>query len=554
VTTSRGILILSHVSSVDRAIEMLKHRSVRTDDCELLVYGRSSSDYPVPPGIDLISTPPRTSGLVGQIRDGLALVRQLRAQRYSSILIAQPGLAQHYARGLLLGFAALVGPAEIQTLYPAGGDCQEVPRSLAFRDGVSWILMRPVARVIMELSVIAVNLLGKFWLARPRQTAPMGNPPGSVMYLRTDVELIGAELDAGGSAAHTAGVIGALTRAGWSVQLRSTGEITGVGEGVHRTQLAYWAPANVPKELAELVSGFRQARSTRPAGLRFVYQRYSLNNLAGALLARRWCVPLILEANDSEVNWRESAGNLTYGRLARRCERYIFGAADRIVAVSANAAKELELAGGPANRIRVVPNGVDVERFQAAAPVPLPFAEDCFVVGFVGLFYPWHGVRVLAEAFVELHRHYPKTRLLLVGDGEERPHVVEILRRGAAMRSSFLTGAVRRAQIPGYLAAMDVAVASHADIAGFIGSPIKLFEYMAAGKAIVASRVGQISEILRDQETALLVAPGDPRELAQALRRLHEDPGLRRRLGANAGDEAARIHTWNSRVHAILAS
>jgi glycosyltransferase involved in cell wall biosynthesis len=175
------------------------------------------------------------------------------------------------------------------------------------------------------------------------------------------------------------------------------------------------------------------------------------------------------------------------------------------------------------------------------------------VIGFVGLFYPWHGVRSLAEAFVSLHHCHPEMRLLLVGDGEERPHVEYLLRRGDAMESCLLTGSVRRDDVPRYLAAMDVAVACHADIPGFIGSPVKIFEYMAAGKAIVATRVGQIPEVVRDRDTGLLVAPDRPRELAHAIDTLFHDRPLRDRLADCAAAEARRHHTWDARVQAILA-
>ena len=77
-----------------------------------------------------------------------------------------------------------------------------------------------------------------------------------------------------------------------------------------------------------------------------------------------------------------------------------------------------------------------------------------------------------------------------------------------------------REEVPGYLAASDVLVSPHARVRDFIGSPIKLFEYMASGRAIVASRVAQIGEILRDEETALLVEPEAPDALADALTRL----------------------------------
>jgi glycosyltransferase involved in cell wall biosynthesis len=545
-------LIVSHASSVDAAVAFVERHLSSPRACDLLVYGRSGADYPPPAGTRLINLP-ETDGKVLRrlVRIG-AFVRALRARRYSLGVVAQPRLPLHHSRGLLLAFAAVAGARDIRGLDATTGDSERLTPRRALADGASWLVLRFAARVVMEAAAHAVRLIG----ARLRADAPLtalAEAGGTVLYLRTDLELVGLELDAGGSAAHTAGIVNALARGGWSVEARTTGHITGFAEQVRQARLPHWAPPNVPKELAELVSGILQARLRRPHDVRLIYQRYSLNNLAGALLARRWRLPLVLEANDSEVTWRQEAGSLTYRGLARSCEQAILGAADRVVAVSVNAAKELEQSGAPRERLRVIPNGVDVETFRGASPIALPFPSGCFVIGFVGLFYPWHGVRVLADAFVRLHRRHPEMRLVLVGDGEERPHVEDLLRRGDAIGSCLVTGAIPRAEVPLYLAAMDVAVACHADVPGFIGSPVKIFEYMAAGKAIVATRVGQIPEVLRDRDTALLVAPGQPEALCDAVETLFHDRPLRSRLAESAAIEAERKHTWDARVRSILA-
>jgi glycosyltransferase involved in cell wall biosynthesis len=198
---------------------------------------------------------------------------------------------------------------------------------------------------------------------------------------------------------------------------------------------------------------------------------------------------------------------------------------------------------------------VSAKRFACATPTPLPgdFA-DTFVVCFVGLFYPWHGVRFLAEAFALVHRHRPDARLLLIGDGEEMPVVRAVLERHGALDATYFAGLVPRADVPPYMAAADVLVSPHADVNRFIGSPIKLFEYMAAGKPIVATRVGQIEEVLHDGESALLVAPEDPMAMAAALERLYDDRKLGDRLGRTAQQEAISRHSWNARLAAILAA
>jgi glycosyltransferase involved in cell wall biosynthesis len=109
--------------------------------------------------------------------------------------------------------------------------------------------------------------------------------------------------------------------------------------------------------------------------------------------------------------------------------------------------------------------------------------------------------------------------------------------------------------VPALLDACDILIAPHvplADGSDFFGSPTKIFEYMAMGKAIVASRLGQIGEVLSDRETALLIAPGNRDELASAIVRLVDSRELRARLGANARKVAVEQHTWTHNARRVL--
>src|SRR5262249_7750276 len=126
--------------------------------------------------------------------------------------------------------------------------------------------------------------------------------------------------------------------------------------------------------------------------------------------------------------------------------------------------------------------------------------------------------------------------------------------RGLAGSVTF-TGNVAHLEMPGLLAAMDAGVAPYVDAPDFYFSPLKIYEYMAAGLPVVASDAGDIATLVRDGETGLLCTPGDPASLSTALRRLVESPSLRGALSAAAGTEAAR-HTWldNARVVAKLAN
>jgi glycosyltransferase involved in cell wall biosynthesis len=486
----------------------------------------------------------------GVSRSLLGFARAIRRHRYVAVTVAQPGIRVSRVRGLLLAFPFIARSDQVLVMDPADGDLARIGPGEAIVDLLRWLLLNVWCSVIAG---VAAPLVGG--IARRSAGARRPASTGRVLYLRTDLELACNPLEAGGSLAHTLGIVGALTRRGYQPEVWSTGGIADLPATVPTRRLPVLSRANWPTEVAELISGLRQTTfglRARPASA-FIYQRYSLNNLSGLILSRRWRVPLILEANASEVQWRREWSTLRYGRLSAACERLLLCKADRVVVVSDNARRHLTDAGADTDRIRTIPNGVDPALFADAAPHRLDFPEGSFVVAFCGLFYRWHGVATLAEAFVRLRAKHPTVRLLLVGGGEEEARVRSILQGGGVLADCLLTGIVAREEVPGYLAAADVVVSPHADLRNFIGSPIKIFEYMASGTPIVASRLAQLSEILTDEETALLVAPGDPVALVSALERLLVDPGLGRRLGAAAQQEARASHSWDARLAAILA-
>src|SRR5262249_46748399 len=156
-------------------------------------------------------------------------------------------------------------------------------------------------------------------------------------------------------------------------------------------------------------------------------------------------------------------------------------------------------------------------------------------VGFVGSLKPWHGLQTLVKAFDRLHAIDPAVRLLVVGDGPERSRLEEDLTARSLLDAVHFTGSVAPAEVPGLLASMDAAVAPYPNLRHFYFSPLKVYEYMAAGCAVVASRIGQLDGLIEHEVSGLLCAPDDPLDLAGALLRLRSEPALRDRLG-----EAAR--------------
>ncbi len=289
------------------------------------------------------------------------------------------------------------------------------------------------------------------------------------------------------------------------------------------------------------------------AAFDLVLERYSLLGFAGLAWARQRRLPFVLEANAPLVEEAKTHRVVVLEPLARAVERYVFSQADHVLAVSQVLADHIR-ALAPGTPVTVLPNGVDPDRFAddaapAAVCAGLAGPRD-FLVGFVGSLKPWHGVDVLLEAF----RLLPESegfRLVIVGEGVGRERLErQAARLGLEGRVVF-TGAVAHEEVPGVLAAMDALAAPYPEMESFYFSPLKVFEYMMAARPIVASRIGQVARVLRDGETALLVKPGAPEELAQALSRLKSQPQLGRRLALAARREAGEEHTWAARVRSI---
>jgi glycosyltransferase involved in cell wall biosynthesis len=549
VTRIPRALVVAHWTLAEPAIAAAV-AELGVDRVDLLAYGAGAEGLADHSRGELLSLPVLRGDRRAVGRSLLAFARAIRRRRYAAVIVAQPGLRVSRARGLLLSFPFIARSERVLALEPQAERLVAVGRGEALTDLLRWLLVQVWCSVIARL---AAPLIG----AAARRTSEPGIPAsgGRALYLRTDLELAGTRLEAGGSLAHTLGIVGALTRRGYEVEVWSTGAIGDLPPAFPTSALPALVRGNWPTEIAELVSGLHQVvRGVRrePANA-FIYQRYSLNNLAGLILSRRWGVPLILEANASEVQWRQEWSTLRYARLSAACERLLLRKADRVLVVSNNARQHLIDAGADHKRVRMIPNGVDPARFADAVPRRLGFVEGSFVVAFCGLFYRWHGVATLAEAFVRLRATHPEAKLLLIGQGEEEARVRDILRSGGVLADCLLPGIVAREEVPGYLAASDVVVSPHADLQNFIGSPIKIFEYMASCTPIIASRLAQLSEILRHEENALLVPPEDPTALALALKRLMDDPELGRRLSATAQVEARTKHSWDARLAAILS-
>lgn len=307
-------------------------------------------------------------------------------------------------------------------------------------------------------------------------------------------------------------------------------------------------------ELAYSVVAYRKllaaVRRHRPDAL---YERSNLFLLAGAWLRRRTGVPYLLEVNAPLYEERRRHGGLALERIARWTERHAWRCADAVLPVSRALANIVAAAGVPGERLHVIPNGINTARF-AELPARDPAKASLglsgkLVLGFAGFVRPWHGLDAVLDLLAGPNgagRH-----LLVVGDGPARREIeMRAAELGIAERVT-ITGVVDRGQIPGMLAAFDIALQPAATS---YASPLKLFEYMACGCAIVAPAQPNVRELLNDGDNALLFPPGDQAAMARAVDRLACDTALRERLGAAARAMLGeRRLTWRENARRVIA-
>lgn len=352
-----------------------------------------------------------------------------------------------------------------------------------------------------------------------------------------------------GSSIHVQEILREFCERGAEVHLFATrldGDAAPELSGVER----HWLPA-LPRgdiavrELASIGANAGLEAALRSAGdFDFVYERYSLWSFAAMDYAREAGVPGILEVNAPLIEEQERHRGLVNRSTAEGVASVVFAAASAILVVSREVADYLRRFPGTGDKVEIVPNGVNVDRIRPGVPPLYAPSPGSYTVGFVGTLKPWHGLPILARAFAKVLPQCPGARLLIGGDGPERETFEHDLRALNAFEATTFAGALPPASIPNLLASMDVAVAPYPAEELFYFSPLKVFEYMAAGLPIVASDIGQIAEVIEDGVTGLLCKPDDYDELAAVLEDLRGRPDFREKLGKAARLQAERAHTW----------
>jgi glycosyltransferase involved in cell wall biosynthesis len=360
---------------------------------------------------------------------------------------------------------------------------------------------------------------------------------------------------------HISEMINAFRMSGHPVDLVALVELDEKREkktkGKRWEQVALSVP-NLVYELMELAYNLygyrnlcRQIRKKKPD---LIYERYSLNTFCGIWASRRFGIPIVLEVNAPLYYEQRKLGKLTFESVARFSERWICSNSTRTIVVSEVMKKMLEEEGVPPAQMTVMQNGINPKEFHlgiSGEAIRKQYGiEGKVVVGFVGWFRPWHGLEMLVKMMHEAGLSEKNVCLLLVGDGPAYRDLYRYAEEHGLESSVIFTGPVKRPEMAAHIAAMDIAVQPSATE---YACPMKIMEYMAMGKCIVAPDQPNIQEILQDRVNGYLFKPGDPERFKTALLEALQDEGARKKIGRSAYETIyQRKYLWSANAEETL--
>ncbi|MGB2621952.1 MAG: glycosyltransferase family 4 protein [Candidatus Acidiferrum sp.] len=282
-----------------------------------------------------------------------------------------------------------------------------------------------------------------------------------------------------------------------------------------------------------------------------LYERHAYFMFMGVLLGKWLKHPVVIEVN--ELAGFTRARGLILERLARKIDAWVFSRADHLLCVSRVLADEATLRGARSERVYVLPNAIDPNRFRSPRPEQSVRSrldlEGSIVIGHVGLFYRWDRLDVLIEVAKSIRDLHPEIKVLLVGDGPEIQNLKQDAFRLGMERVVIFPGPVPRDDVPAYIEAMDICVLPDSNA---FGSPIALFEFMAMAKPCVVPDLGPMRDVIEGNLTGIMFPHGDYVALERALLRLVEDSAFRNQVGGRAKQIVFERHTWATNARFVV--
>jgi glycosyltransferase involved in cell wall biosynthesis len=293
----------------------------------------------------------------------------------------------------------------------------------------------------------------------------------------------------------------------------------------------------------------------------FLFMHHHDFTIGGAKIKRDTGIPFLLHCDFIQQWVKKYWGKLYFPHLLKWAEEIQWENADAIFVISEVAKKIMSSEYGVnPDKIVVNPNGVNTDFFKFS-----PESRDIirkklgieskFVNGFAGSFGVYHGIEYLAQAVKSTVRQLPEAIFLFIGDGELRGKVEQIIKDDNVQNHVIFTGMVPYEEVPKYLSACDVLHSpciNNEDSSEYFGSPTKLFEYMGMGLPIVATSVGQQTDVIQDNYNGVLINEKNPEEISNAIVNLHNNKDNAENLGKNSRRDAVQKWDWKNNVNRII--
>lgn len=367
-----------------------------------------------------------------------------------------------------------------------------------------------------------------------------------------DIEGISA-----GAATKAREIIGGLQKQGHSTSLiwrtpQPNGQAT-ISDKVKsslkpKLQTYLHEPKKLARNIPHLFQEWQIVKNEKPD---ILFARLELYNFSAAALSRMLGVPFAVEADcPPSYEHKRFFGKEFFhvGNLSEKLELYTLHQADAVIAISTILKNYYVEQGIAAEKIHVIPNGADPEKF-APRPKPAELVEEYnlsgkTVIGWIGALVGWSGIEKMVKMARDILENDRDAVFMMVGGGENQELFRKELQVGDFATRVVLPGSVPHEAVGDYLACMDIVLAPYPKLPFWYASSMKIFEYMAAGKALIASDVGQVSEVIRDGHNGLLFDPDREDSLTAKVETLLQNEPLRVKLGKQARQDLLDHYTW----------
>ncbi|MFK5947647.1 MAG: glycosyltransferase family 4 protein [Methylococcales bacterium] len=283
-----------------------------------------------------------------------------------------------------------------------------------------------------------------------------------------------------------------------------------------------------------------------------IYERYAFYMIAGSLKAKKYNIPFVLEANEvSGIQNRARKQSLPW--LCSKFEKILFNNCTSILTVSSYLKQMIKKQGVNDDSVLIAPNAIDPNKFSGKNIdnnlINKYNLKDQTVIGFAGWFDDWDRLDLLIDVFSKLKETHKNIKILLVGDGEVLNQVRIKANEYNLADDIIMTGPVTRDVVHKYLSLLNIAVITHSNE---FGSPVVMFEFMGLEIPVIAPDLLPITDVLTDNENALIFDVLDMAMLESKLSQLILDETLQKRLSSNAYDKLMTQHTWKNNAQQII--